>query len=180
MQPPVLDGQLRTGSVAFASHNGIDNVPTDDMGEEPWDEDDVEDNRDGQAFVDSAEYKSANGVLYELHALQRHRLLFAPPSALLQAERIPASYQQAPSKGHPYLQDPPLRTEKVLGRISQDSHLRPVEGHHDRRHDNKCGTVIAELTAEEQLVKERYEDANRALGALFLSRRRAADAAGDT
>ncbi|KAL1728889.1 hypothetical protein EV714DRAFT_285339 [Schizophyllum commune] len=171
-QPPVLDGQQRNGAVTFLPHNGLD----DDMGEEPWDEEDDEDTRDGQQTVDCTEYKSANGVLYELHALQRHRLLFSPSSTPSQATSSYVHQQQQMSQSHPALHHPTIPAGKGVDLLMPEHRARAYQSNATIEPAHKHGAGQAELSIEEQRVKERYEGANRALGELFLSRRRQAGA----
>ncbi|KAL1739457.1 hypothetical protein HDZ31DRAFT_49377 [Schizophyllum fasciatum] len=167
-QPPVLDGQQRTGAVSFLPYGHTADGLADDMGEEPWDEEDDENDRVSQPTVDPVEYKSANDVLYELHALQRHRLLFAPTQAA--TGYLHRNHQQpSVAAGHPFDQCPP--SGKGVGYLLPD-HRAPS---HSSRPAYKNGAAEVELSMEEQRVKERYEGANRTLGALFLSRRREAE-----
>ncbi|KAJ7900106.1 hypothetical protein B0H14DRAFT_1549401 [Mycena olivaceomarginata] len=148
--PPSLDGQSRRPT-----------FHTEDDGEED-DDDDVDMsgqyNQPGSTTVTSAahntQYESANTFLHDLHALHRHRLIFSsPPSTLLQPGLSPPHAQD---KLHlPPIADYPRIPDK------QDS-----SGMHD------FGRGFVE---EVESVKERYEDTNRRLGSLFLTRRKQLD-----
>jgi hypothetical protein len=70
--PPVLDGQAR-GWGKSGDEDGDDEY--DEYPEDPVDPTDV----DGRV-ADAAGYKSANGVLHELHALHRRRHFLSPSS----------------------------------------------------------------------------------------------------
>ncbi|KAJ7357132.1 hypothetical protein DFH08DRAFT_475047 [Mycena albidolilacea] len=150
--PPSLDGQSRRPT-----------FHTEDDGEEDDDDDDDVDmsgqyNQPDSTTVTSAvhntQYESANTFLHDLHALHRHRLIFSSPSStLLQPGLSPPRTQD---KSHP----PPIADYPRIP-DKQDS-----SGMHD------FGRGFVE---EVESVKERYEDTNRRLGSLFLTRRKQLD-----
>ncbi|KAJ7293350.1 hypothetical protein C8J57DRAFT_1268805 [Mycena rebaudengoi] len=155
--PPSLDGQFR-GRNALS----LD----EDDGEEDEDEafsDGRNASRAGpqpsSATVDNAEYQSANSFLHDLHALHRHRLIFSSPQS-------------------------PQHPTYVIPHHYHEKHL-PLTSEYARTPDDKdrvgLGGVAHFTTAEPssleevQSVKERYEDTNKRLGSLFLSRRKQFD-----
>ncbi|KAJ6509302.1 hypothetical protein C8R47DRAFT_17559 [Mycena vitilis] len=147
--PPSLDGQARRSSF------GID----EDDGEEDDDEMDgrtPSGSRAPGSNVHNAEYESANTFLHDLHALHRHRLIFASPSPPFQPEiSSPLRFQHKPYLP-PSLPDYPRIPDK------QDA---------SGMRDFGRGLPFEEV----QSVKERYEDTNRLLGSLFLTRRKQLD-----
>lgn len=92
----------------------------------------------------TGEYKDANSFLHDLHALHQHRFLFASH---------PSNQYSCPPTTYP-------TGKPIMPQVSQ----RPPN-----RHKNDVST-IPEMEVER--VKERYEDTNKLLGSLFLSRRR--------
>ncbi|KAF8213302.1 hypothetical protein K438DRAFT_1085944 [Mycena galopus ATCC 62051] len=134
--PPSLDGQSRRPTFL-----------TEDDREEDDDEDDID--HAGQRIPPAAapsgatayntEYESANTFLHDLHALHRHRLIFASP---------PSS---------PGLLSPPHSQDKShLPQITDYSQMldkQDLSGVHDFGH----GLSVQEVES----VKERYEDTNR-------------------
>ncbi|KAJ7275271.1 hypothetical protein B0H12DRAFT_1086527 [Mycena haematopus] len=148
--PPSLDGQYR-----HAAFRG-----TEDDGEEDDEEVDFSgrqnppDAAPSRSAAYNTEYQSANTFLHDLHALHRHRLIFSsPPSPLLQPGLLPF-------------------------RDDEKSYLPPIANYSRTldKQDLSGGMQGFELPVEEvQSVKERYEDTNRLLGSLFLTRRKQLD-----
>ena len=153
-------------------------LPQDSDGEEPWTDDD-ESQRAPDQPVDSSEYKETNNMLHEIHALNQHRLLFVnpPPTpgpstyASPALNSLPYQLAHTSEQSHPYA---PLAAHKLNNfshlpvhpihppRFEMESHLQVGAQHPPQQDDRQ----------EVQWVRERYEDANRLLGSLFLSRRR--------
>jgi len=104
--------------------------------------------------VDSR-YKSANSIIRELHTLHQHRLLFStsatPPGHDTSGQSSSAPSSQSKANVSPSVErltqaeNPPAQT--------------------DPEQDHSC-------LGEQAQVKERYEEINRLLGSMFLSRRR--------
>ncbi|KAJ8084248.1 hypothetical protein PM082_003016 [Marasmius tenuissimus] len=105
-------------------------------------------------------YKETNSVLYELHTLHRHRLLFSP-------------HQQQPPTQKPFSSlDPSLHANHTW---STQQELQPVadvsfqdaqpDRHppHHRKHSFE-GNPHSNPDLEVQSVRERYEDTNRYVG----------------
>ncbi|KAJ6574874.1 hypothetical protein B0H19DRAFT_1126111 [Mycena capillaripes] len=146
--PPSLDGQVRRSL-----------FPTDqDDGEEDDDEMDrrnTSNSGPSGSTVHNTEYESANTFLHDLHALHRHRLIFASSSPPFQPDL--SSIPRPPEKS--YL--PPI----------PDYRRMPDKQDASGMHDFGGGLPFE----EGQSVKERYEDTNRLLGSLFLTRRKQLD-----
>ncbi|KAF8168328.1 hypothetical protein B0H34DRAFT_56085 [Crassisporium funariophilum] len=165
--PPVLDGASR----GWASSRSI---PNDD--EEEYFSDDEIENVVPHDYSEQgkAEYKSANYVLRELHTLQQHRLMFASPSpSIPQSAFLSATNHEPNTTAHAYSIDPP-RTKGQLPLpltnerpwTSQTPMMTPIDK--PRFHES--------VPLEEVLsVTEHYEETNKLLGSLFLSRRREID-----
>ncbi|KAI0361850.1 hypothetical protein OH77DRAFT_1516760 [Trametes cingulata] len=122
----------------------------------------------------AGEYRHVNSLLHDLHAEQRHRVLFSspfPPSHLPVLHNRPQSQDPLPN---------PSSSDKTVPALSADG--AQASAHHD---DRRCGpsfTISIPIKdasvvdhVEVQRVKQRYEDTNRYLGSLFLSRRRQPD-----
>ncbi|KAK7064417.1 hypothetical protein R3P38DRAFT_2824372 [Favolaschia claudopus] len=148
--PPSLDGPSR---------NSILRTEEDD-GEE--DDDDGSMNHpypsgvaafQSQSTSRNTEYESANTFLHDLHALHRHRLIFSSP--LPQYPPI----EQTPAPHRDKSQLPPTLEYSSMSFDKQD-----LSGFRDRG----LGVPVKEAES----VKERYEDTNRLLGSLFLTRRK--------
>ncbi|KAJ7169651.1 hypothetical protein C8R46DRAFT_1089514 [Mycena filopes] len=148
--PPSLDGQSRRSMV----HADEDDGEVDD------DEDVHFSNGRNQFGPDpstsaahNTEYESANTFLHDLHALHRHRLIFS------------SSFPQPEFAATPHTQDKSyLAPIPDFGRTSDKQDPSGVLGF-------GCGPSIEEV----QSVKERYEDTNKLLGSLFLTRRKQLD-----
>ncbi|KAK0208525.1 hypothetical protein DFS33DRAFT_452884 [Desarmillaria ectypa] len=138
--PPALDGNLR-GRIW---DNG------EDDGEEDYESTDA-DGEGKDRGEGSLEYKAENSMLYELHALNRHRQAFAT-----------ASHQHWPYG----LPDTP---PKKGGSIAPTPHLHHNEAKTYAQESSGSGNLSAD---ELQKVTQRYEETNKRLGILFLSRRK--------
>ncbi|KAJ7786072.1 hypothetical protein B0H16DRAFT_1355206 [Mycena metata] len=151
--PPSLDGQSRRSI-----------LPAEDEDGEEDDEDDVHLSNGRNPFgpgpsaspVHNTEYESANTFLHDLHALQRHRLIFSSSSPPFLQPDIPAA---------PHTQD------KSYLSPMPDFARTPDKKDPSGMHDFGCGPSVEEV----QSVKERYEDTNKLLGSLFLTRRKQLD-----
>ncbi|THV05963.1 hypothetical protein K435DRAFT_849420 [Dendrothele bispora CBS 962.96] len=161
--PPVLDGKLR-GWATAPNEAGAD--PEGYQDEEYFDEE-----QDSRYLVPLREvdspYKSANNLLHELHTLHKHRLLFA-------------HHTSQSSRSHPYSTDNPYSTESYIDNIPE-SQSTYHDGNKDvsgRLHLQGLDRSQLGIQQEEsQCVRTRYEDTNKLLGSLFLSRRRQLDGA---
>ncbi|KDQ63864.1 hypothetical protein JAAARDRAFT_189390 [Jaapia argillacea MUCL 33604] len=117
-------------------------------------------------------YRNTNSVLHDLHTEHQHRIMFlSPPSS-------PQVPNRQPLQPYPHQTPParPLHPQKVYIPLPQES--RQYSG----ASPSKSNLVSPSPTSvqtfgldETQLVKERYEDANRLLRSLFLGRRRELD-----
>ncbi|KAF9073741.1 hypothetical protein BDP27DRAFT_1318077 [Rhodocollybia butyracea] len=144
VDPPVLDGQMRGWG-----------TPRDVLYQSFGDEDDGEediiddDNDVPRNTSPDSTYKSTNDFLHELHALQRHRLLFSSNQGHSDKTSHDYGYPlHQPGKGMP---DAPL---------------------HQREHYDTMPLASEEKRHEFDSVREHYEEMNRLLGSVVLSRRR--------
>ncbi|KAF9042098.1 hypothetical protein BJ165DRAFT_1529554 [Panaeolus papilionaceus] len=195
--PPSLDGSSRGWAKPHEHH--LARFDDDDEEYYESDEDEFEQNRDALSrgnpeFIPSQQahyaspYKSTNQLLRELHTVNQHRLLFASPvqnlglssylaasgsglqhqfgNALLQNQSYLYQQQQ-----QPLLQ--PLQFDNASSHQPSNSPsggmLSPRRQEWHRSVDSKEDGVISE---EVSRVTERYENTNRLLGSLFLSRRK--------
>ncbi|KAK0233403.1 hypothetical protein IW262DRAFT_78138 [Armillaria fumosa] len=136
--PPALDGHLR----------GRIWENDEDDGEEDFEDTDEEGQDRGEG---SLEYKAANSMLYELHALNRHRQIFATTSNQHWPYGFPGTL---PEKGDS---------------ISSTPHLHHNEAKTGTQESSGSGNLSVD---ELQKVTQRYEETNKRLGVLFLSRRK--------
>ncbi|KAF8624832.1 hypothetical protein AX15_005715 [Amanita polypyramis BW_CC] len=97
----------------------------------------------------NSEYKSANTILRELHTLHQHRLLFAESGTSF----LHGSLFHTPSLSS----SPPKITSPTISDHPRGTNSSEIE--------TSCNN-------EKTQVKERYEQRNRLLGSMFLSRRR--------
>jgi len=106
------------------------------------------------SYVDSR-YKSANSIIRELHTLHQHRLLFSmsgtPPGHDFSGQSSNAQSSQSKSN-----------VSASIERLTQAENP-PVQTDPEQDHSS---------LGEQAQVKERYEEINRLLGSMFLSRRR--------
>ncbi|KAL0950886.1 hypothetical protein HGRIS_007645 [Hohenbuehelia grisea] len=180
--PPVLDGPSRgwgpegdTNSSSDESYDEEDFEDVEDIGARVW----RGNERSAGPVVhspghDCSEYKAANSVLYELHALHQHRLLFASTqsagpvnqakpfgSPAYHASATPQSFSKdgfaSPSSEN-------LRAQSASASGAGYGHVKATSG----SLDGLASHTVPELES----VKQRYEDTNRLLGSLFLSRMR--------
>ncbi|KAK7058257.1 hypothetical protein VNI00_001888 [Paramarasmius palmivorus] len=168
--PPTLDGKLRSREARrFVNDSDWEED------EEVYEDDDALGYTSSSSFLDDSAYKSTNNFLHELHTLQRHRLLFAqsqapiPKADLVYLRSLPA---QSPSSNT----SPTSEWQKDHARAqnnvwsSDDSQTRTNAEEAGVNRTTHAGH--AEDNSEGKFVKDRYEDTNRMLGSLFLSRRR--------
>ncbi|ESK98430.1 hypothetical protein Moror_180 [Moniliophthora roreri MCA 2997] len=161
--PPTLDGKLRGWETPrYCHHSDCDD---DDNFEEIDGEEDASGYSSASTVLNDSLYKSTNDFLHQLHALQRHRLLFTQPQAGTPKTDCPRPLpypQSAPT--HPSSQWQANSTRDLNHMRSPTSMEAGV--------DHSTHAERAEHNDETQLVRDRYEDTNRMLGSLFLSRRR--------
>ncbi|KAG8220101.1 hypothetical protein J3R82DRAFT_1120 [Butyriboletus roseoflavus] len=168
VRPPPLDGALRgwLESESAGLHWESD-------GEEDW----IEDTHDTfrsplppSTTID--QYKDANSLLHQLHVLNQHRLLFAHSPRdrrLSPCPRVPLP------TAHTHVQDPHARQRPAAWTDGSSYHSASSQVARDRLASRSFCIGSAKekgLVEEVQCVRQRYEDANRFLGSLFLSRRR--------
>ncbi|KIP11470.1 hypothetical protein PHLGIDRAFT_21665 [Phlebiopsis gigantea 11061_1 CR5-6] len=110
------------------------------------------------------EYKEENAKLHDLHAEQRHRMLFSihqptgfSPSITNGCPAVTAQRSEGGVPSRRYLHDNP-----TLAPSSQD-HAR----------DTHVPNAPISAKQEAEVVSRRYEETNKLLGSLFLNRRRA-------
>nr|GAT47886.1 predicted protein [Mycena chlorophos] len=100
MAPPPENGQQQHG--ATHSHESDDG-----------EEDDLDPNRAASQVPQNTEYQATNTTLYELHALHRHRLLFAPDKHIL---HDPNKHFEAGREGYE-VQERYGQSNKLLGNL---------------------------------------------------------------
>ncbi len=145
IQPPVLDGQARGRVWDDADDDGEEDVH-DSFPENQWPQ--------APQTLLSSEYKSANSVLHDLHALNRHRMIFSNPNF-----NSIDPYGLSPTCITP-------QTKAVMSPILPHHHQDPAPDHKSSQthldypspNDASSSTTIHN---EEQKVKERYEDSNK-------------------
>ncbi|KAL0575028.1 hypothetical protein V5O48_006929 [Marasmius crinis-equi] len=135
-----------------------------------WEEDeeysdDLENGVSQSAIVNSP-YKETNSVLYELHTLHRHRLLFSQSQQRSSTHKFGILSEAAK---HANDAGPTQSLPQPIAASYQ--HLTPSSPL-DNRIPHSGSNSDAHPEHEVQSVRERYEDTNRLLGSLFLSRRR--------
>jgi len=168
---PVLDGQSR----------GWNRKEPDDSEEDEEDmsQDDeqeivtIEGRKDEWQAGAGEEYKSTNNLLRELHVLQQHKLMFSNRSS---SSPSPSLYSSAQSnRPSPQSQGPNgMPTKSFVPPLSESPRTHPSDGYDSKGATNQYipNVDVQAERNEVQRVKERYEDTNRLLGSLFLSRRR--------
>ncbi|KAK0465343.1 uncharacterized protein EV420DRAFT_1513946 [Desarmillaria tabescens] len=139
--PPALDGNVR-GRIWEDSG--------EDDGEEDYESADEEGQDQGEGRG-SLEYKFANSMLYELHALNRHRQAFTASSHQHWPYGLPSTH---PGKG---------------GSMAPAPRVHHNEAKTFPQESSGAGNLSAD---ELQKVTQRYEETNKRLGVLFLSRRK--------
>ncbi|KIJ68751.1 hypothetical protein HYDPIDRAFT_106992 [Hydnomerulius pinastri MD-312] len=196
---PVLDGQLRGWLTPNPIHLNRGESDGEEDWVEGVD-DAAEENHQSGALssispADAERYKHANTLLHELHALHQHRLLFTnsafqevhlnqnltpgipPPTT---DTHHPHFYAHLSGYGHGVGKPSPL-SQSTGGKMSlPELSDRPMPSFHSHSaHLTPTGREYVTQPAQDQVdvhevqtVRERYEDANRLLGSLFLSRRR--------
>lgn len=175
--PPVLDGTSRGWGQPQCNDPELEELSDDEL---------VESEQTGvqNSRIDSAEYKSANSVLRELHTLYQNRLIFSPTNPWINSpSRLNPSPPQPQPVSVPY--DAHIPNSKFLPALSEHSKGPSYTG-------NTAGVGNGMIIENEvHLVTERYENTNRYLssfqnllvtmlkmnvprylGNLFLSRRR--------
>ncbi|KAF9270450.1 hypothetical protein L218DRAFT_1071882 [Marasmius fiardii PR-910] len=109
-------------------------------------------------------YKDTNSFLYELHTLQRHRQLFS------QQRQSPHLQEAQSNRGTHLLQYAHRHDELPLSSQSGvTASLGPAV--YSGNHKLQSGFSDCKSLHETEAVRARYEDTNRLLGSLFLSRR---------
>jgi len=187
IHPPVLDGAQR----GWGKPPALSVPHADDSdGEEDWidGEDDAETGHFA-ASPDYTDYKRANTMLHDMHALHQHRLTSTQPNSQ------PPSHLYLPAHAgflappllmatHPHnfwhsthgLHQPPSisSNSKVFIPTLPERPLPEFYSH--LPHAAQAPTESASHTPldfhEVKSVRERYEDTNKLLGSVFLSRRR--------
>ncbi|KAI0085636.1 hypothetical protein BDY19DRAFT_996545 [Irpex rosettiformis] len=97
--------------------------------------------------LQAGQYKDANTILHELHAEQRHRMLFAVGSSTHAASHGSSLHVAAQGSA------PRFHHSDAVGTLNGNEHELPPR-------------------VEAKRVAERYEDTNKLLASVFLSRRR--------
>lgn len=186
VHPPVLDGAQR----GWGKPPALSMPHADDSdGEEDWidGEDDAETGH--FALPEYTNYKQANTMLHEMHALHQHRLMFnqpnsQPSSHLYLPPHAGFSAPPLPMATHPQNLWHPTHGLRHLPSISSNGKLFiptlpecPLpEFYSHLPHAVQAPTDSAVHTPldfhEFKSVRERYEDTNKLLGSVFLSRRR--------
>lgn len=109
---------------------------------------------------DAGEYRHANSLLHDLHAEQRHRLIFSSSSTLSSTLQRRDGASQVPNPLHsPHPSIPPIED-----RLTGDPYHTP----HSHTHKGEDTSVS---TGEAEVVSQRYAETNRLLRSLFFSRR---------
>ncbi|KAM5538230.1 hypothetical protein V8D89_008117 [Ganoderma adspersum] len=125
-----------------------------------------------QRLQHAGEYKDVNSLLHDLHAEQRHRMLFSTS---------PPTHLPFMSHGRPYIDDYDDSFPSAPSKLVAADSTYP-ELHHDS-HRNPTSFTISIPSKDDsivdhievQRVTQQYEDMNRFLGGLFLHRRRQCD-----
>ncbi|KAG0697171.1 hypothetical protein DFH29DRAFT_164279 [Suillus ampliporus] len=189
IHPPVLDGAQRGWGKPPGS-----SVPLadDSDGEEDWidEEDDAAAAYAHPHFatsLDHSDYKHTNTILHEVHALHQHRLMFSQPNSQSSLYLPPhPDFSVPPSfmATHPHHILHPGHGPRYPPSFSSNGKLSiptlpecPLPGIYSHlAHAAPAPTESAAHTPldfhEVKSVRERYEDTNKFLGSLFLSRRR--------
>ncbi|RDB28495.1 hypothetical protein Hypma_015275 [Hypsizygus marmoreus] len=154
--PPTLDGRSR-GWGGPSHDNGGDD---EEYVSEEEEQEDEGDDRLALGMEGIGEYKEANNVLHELHALQQHRLMFSSPSS-------PHLHHASPhTSSENFLtfgrENNPTKIDRQISQTRDPPYASPTAMQTETSHSKD----------EISLVTERYEDTNRLLRSLFLSRRR--------
>lgn len=188
IHPPVLDGAQRGWAKPPVS--SVPHVDDSD-GEEDWidGEDDAETGHFA-ASPDYTDYKRANTMLHEMHALHQHRLMFTQPNSqpsshlYLPPHAAGFSAPPPPMATHPHnlwhpthgLRHPPSISSNGKLFIPTLPECPLPEFYSHLLHAAQAPTESAAHTPwdfhEVKSVRERYEDTNKLLGSVFLSRRR--------
>jgi len=121
-----------------------------------------------------SEYKTTNSVLFELHAMHRHRLLFTPSQLFSSTESFSSKTHTYPA---PHALMPPLTSSLDL--VSSQPEHSPAQTNIQDQHPTATDSINLSSDAplscsavEVVSVNHRYQEANRLLGSLFLSRMR--------
>ncbi|KAI0639195.1 hypothetical protein C8Q77DRAFT_1080040 [Trametes polyzona] len=121
-----------------------------------------------QRMEQAGEYRNVNTLLHDLHAEQRHRILFSSP---LPPSHFPSAHHGSHFE---HQHHPSVPSDKITPALSES----PPHAHHEpHRHTpsftisipTKVTSVVDHV--EVRRVTQRYEDTNRLLRSLFLSRR---------
>ncbi|KAI0690695.1 hypothetical protein BC835DRAFT_1363370 [Cytidiella melzeri] len=96
----------------------------------------------------AGQYKDANTMLHELHAEQRHRMIFSVPSSTNSTLHAYIPVHDAPSS----VSSQGTSSPEAVGTVDYLAHRQP-------------------FIVEAKQVAKRYEETNRFLGSLVLSRR---------
>ena len=111
--------------------------------------------------LEAGEYRDANSLLHDLHAEQRHRLLFSSPPP---GTSSPSSYHQHYTpESTPFVRS----QEKGIPAPVEKEHLRTVAPPIPASHD----PLVKErhLAEEASVVSQRYEDVNRCVYTFLAS-----------
>ncbi|KAH7908263.1 hypothetical protein BJ138DRAFT_378652 [Hygrophoropsis aurantiaca] len=196
---PVLDGPSRGWLPTGVNSTAFPNQDSD--GEEDWVDEGDDESSSAQLAASPEEmamYKQTNSILHEVHALHQHRMMFVNPGLHLQAISPPypnLSSASMESQQTYYSQQLPSHAQSFGYPVSVTDHSGgkspfPREQDHpipyvvsvgqDRQSmsswqslSNQGSLTVKPEIDEVQIVRERYEDTNKLLGSLFLSRRRA-------
>ncbi|KZT06384.1 uncharacterized protein LAESUDRAFT_759556 [Laetiporus sulphureus 93-53] len=119
-------------------------------------------------------YKAANTLLHDLHAEQRHRMIFSSPTAPTCGTSLSSHEPHLPQ---PSRQSPLFSTNAPNIRNAPHESLMK---HSSDYVPDKASTLLTMTPSIDELevqnVTQRYEDTNRILGSLFLSRKHKLDA----
>jgi len=119
------------------------------------------------------EYNSANMILRELHILNQHRLMFSPlasNSSMPQMSSLNRTHQLPSPLAHIGHSTPTPKLHPTPMQTSQLYNPEPPRYKTAEEDQFQAGPL-----AEVDVVSENYENMNKFLGSLFLSRRRVLD-----
>ncbi|KAJ3750108.1 hypothetical protein DFH05DRAFT_33286 [Lentinula detonsa] len=170
VHPPVLDGRMRGwGTTQDTLHE------TFDAGEDDGEEDIIEDDEFWPGSVPSdganpnSPYKSTNGFLHELHTLQRHRVLFSTNASIQTPNSNYFAHDSSSPQPHAYdrhLHPPgkglfsPTNIPASVNTVNQhETHALALAANYEKQYDSNS-------------ARGHYEEGNRLLGSVVLSRRR--------
>ncbi|KAH8835383.1 hypothetical protein DL96DRAFT_1702372 [Flagelloscypha sp. PMI_526] len=156
VQPPSLDGPSRD----CYGHPQLQHDSADDDEEYFSDSPQPMSRDENQTAASSSvltQYKTTNEMLHELHTLSQHRLAFA------------SSHAPPPQCFNDTISTPSIQSKIGVTLISHDG---SVPQRADKLAHSHGAEALKQDYHEEDVVRQNYQEANRLLRSLFLSRRK--------